>query len=208
MKVLNDENTLWCKEKDGVVGIEECRQKQVSGACLTCKDGKKGREEFAEKQLLDLGGGKKTPIDQVPLGGPGAKKEPKEDAVDERRRCTTCTDGLIPLKWTTAQCMKCKKGQNRRAPELPRPKVKVKDPETIMRHAQHDKAMDELMGPDSVIRVENIGDIRYYGPSVVLKTFDIESLSDDGVEKFLIALADAGIRYRLRVQVTVEPELT
>ena len=104
---------------------------------------------------------------------------------------------------------------------LPPPKVKVKNPETIVRHAQHAKAMEELMDQG----MPNLGDVKIEcrggppdppkahdrGPSVVLKTFDIDYPSQDDaifndVEDFVTHLLNGGIEVKIQVKVIVHPE--
>lgn len=199
----DDGLVYWCEERDGTISGDECIDTQGRAKCEGCDEGKRAKSEAAERKLLAMAGNSKE------------DKPESEAVVEDVKKCVNGCGRKRRKGWASGLCMVCARdinkgkgavAQSKAKKEEPDKEPAVKGPETIMRHAQHDKSMSELVGPGTLIEIDSPDDIVDQRPQVVLKSFDIASLSDDCIEKFLVALSDAKISYTLKVQVLVEPE--
>ena len=213
--ILNDDNTLYCERRQSDVAVSRCGEYQRRGEC-ECEAGARGWIEYTARLST-----------KNPSYSEMRRRYPtkREVEVDNKKKCSNGCGGTVPKGWSTDLCRKCARKRNdgltQEAVVLPPPKVKVKNPETIVRHAQHAKAMEELMDQG----MPNLGDVKIEcrggppdppkahdrGPSVVLQTFNIEYPSGhdsifDEVERFIVHLISCGVDVKIQVKVIVHPE--
>ena len=217
--ILNDDNTLYCERRQSDVAVSRCGEYQRRGEC-ECESGARGWIEYTARLST-----------KNPSYSEMRRRYPtkREVEVDNKKKCSNCA-GTVPKDWSTDLCRKCARirnlgGEMAETSEetdakvdalmgfAPTPDIKItkKDPGFQGGPALPEQTSTTATAVASKNLLERMGMADDRGPSVVLKTFDIDYPSQDDaifndVEDFVTHLLNGGIEVKIQVKVIVHPE--